>query len=333
MDRNQVIEFIRRQLEAGVITSEDLKQILGPGAATQGASFMPQPAVPPAAHKGPRDMTQILYVIGAIIAIVGVGILIAQNWEEIGMLGRILATAGIALTTYVAGMLLRAPEQNRIAQIMFIIATALSPLGAYVLIDEAGGDFSLTTQTIVALALMTTYASAWFATKRNILILIVIGFASWAYYAFLINILESNLFDEIAIIKWASMLLAASYIFMGYGFNMVTDHLQREDNKAIQRVLYAFGTLGLLSFGITIGGAFDLFYILLLFAAFYGSIFLKSRSMLVLGSLFLMGHIGKLTAEYFVDSIGWPVALILIGFIVIGIGYFTFTLNKRFFAN
>ena len=80
------------------------------------------------------------------------------------------------------------------------------------------------------------------------------------------------------------------------------------------------------------GGIFDLITIALIFAAFYGSIYLKSRSMLTLAALFLMGHIVQLTARYFVNSIGWPVALIAVGFLIIAIGYGTLYLNKKFIA-
>ena len=52
--------------------------------------------------------------------------------------------------------------------------------------------------------------------------------------------------------------------------------------------------------------------------------------MLVLGSLYLMGYIMKITAEYFSDSLGWPVSLVLVGFALIAIGYATFMMNQRF---
>ena len=96
--------------------------------------------------------------------------------------------------------------------------------------------------------------------------------------------------------------------------------------------IYGFGTLAILGAGIFIGGVFDLILIALIFAVFYGSVYLKSRSMLIFGAIFLMAHIIKLTSKYFVGSVGWPVALIIVGFLVIGVGYMTFYLNKRFMS-
>ena len=52
--------------------------------------------------------------------------------------------------------------------------------------------------------------------------------------------------------------------------------------------------------------------------------------MLVISSIFLVIYIIKITAEYFAGSIGWPVALIGIGFLTIIIAVITFHADKRF---
>ena len=55
---------------------------------------------------------------------------------------------------------------------------------------------------------------------------------------------------------------------------------------------------------------------------------LQSRMLLVLSTFALIAYIIYFTAEYFADSIGWPVALILLGFTIIGIGYFSIRLGR-----
>lgn len=217
---------------------------------------------------------------------------------------------------------------------MFTIAAALAPLGSYVLLKEANIDFSWSSQLITAILLFIVFGTALFISKRNILVLITVGFASWAYYALIMKVFGFDYYDS-DFLKWASMLLGASYLFIGYGYRSLwqsTDLQDDKEKKAIQNVLYGFGTLAILGAGIFIGGFFDLLLIALIFGAFYGSVYLKSRSMLTLGALFLMAHIIKLTSKYFVDSIGWPVALIGVGFLVIGVGYVTFYLNKKFIS-
>ena len=60
------------------------------------------------------------------------------------------------------------------------------------------------------------------------------------------------------------------------------------------------------------------------------SIFFRSTTMILVSSGFLIAEIIKLTSRYFVNSIGWPLSLIVIGFLVIGVGYITFSLNKKY---
>ena len=71
-----------------------------------------------------------------------------------------------------------------------------------------------------------------------------------------------------------------------------------------------------------------------LFLAFGGLVvavlYLKSRMVLLLSTLAVIGYIIYFTAEYFADSVGWPIALILLGFIIIGLGYMSISLNKKY---
>lgn len=315
MEKQQLLAELKQQLQAGLITKSELAALTS----TSGAD----------ADGAPHKMVNVLYTIGAIITIVGVIILIAQNWNEIGFVGRIAVTLGISLATFVAGFVLRAPHQNKLSQVMFFISAVLAPIGSLVLIDEADMTMSLTTHVVLALILTVVYGVAYWATRKNILVLVTVGFGSWAYYAVLAKTFETNLFTT-DILKWATIIAGIAYLLIAYTFankNSAEAHLE---NNAVAGILYAIGSFSILLAGITFGGFFDILYIAVLFAGFYGSIFLKSRGILVFSALFLIAHIGELTTEYFADSIGWPVALIFIGFVVIAVGYGTLWLNRKF---
>ena len=70
------------------------------------------------------------------------------------------------------------------------------------------------------------------------------------------------------------------------------------------------------------------------FLAFGGMVLsvsvLRSRLALTISTFAVISYIIYFTAEYFADSIGWPVALILLGFTIIGIGYFSINLNRKY---
>ncbi len=325
MDKQQTIAFIEDQLAAGKISKEDIFSIASRGAPVS-RSVMPT--------SSSKNLISTFYGIGAIIALIGIVILIEQNWTQIGFGGRILVTLGISLTTYVAGFLFNKDHQRIISQIMFTISSALAPLGVYVLLNEANIDFVWPYQFYTACILFILFGYALWATKKNILFLLTIGFASWIYYSLILKIFGSNYNSDL--LKYASILLGLSYILIARGYQSISttiDSSNEKEKKAVRNVLYGFGALGVLGAGIFVGGFFDLIFIAFIFGAFYGSVYLKSQSMLVFGALFLMAHIVKLTSKYFVDSIGWPIALIVIGFLMIGIGYMTYELNKKYISN
>ena len=50
------------------------------------------------------------------------------------------------------------------------------------------------------------------------------------------------------------------------------------------------------------------------------------------GLMYLMFYILKITYEYFTSGFGWALSLIIVGFALIGIGYFAFYLNKKYIS-
>jgi len=71
-------------------------------------------------------------------------------------------------------------------------------------------------------------------------------------------------------------------------------------------------------------------YFLVIFGGLYLSIYLKSQIILVMSTIFLIAHISYITSEYFADSLGWPISLVILGFIFIGLGYASVNINKKY---
>ncbi len=323
MDKTQIISFIETQLSSGKITKADLDAI---GGTKDGQKV----EAPQATH----SLTNTFYSIGATIAIIGIGILIGQHWQEIGFGGRLLVTLGIALATYIAALMLRSPEQHKLSQVLFMISAAIAPVGVFVLLDEANINPELSVQIGISLCLFAIYGVALAISRKIIVALITIGYGTWAYFATVLYMLDmSGMNAQDDILKWATMLIGVVYILLAYWYGGMAERTavsERWEKEGLQNVLNGVGTLAILGAGIFVGDIFDLVYIALIFAAFYGSVYLKSRAMLSIASVFLMAHIIKLTSKYFVDSIGWPVALIIVGFLIIGVGYFTVYLSRKY---
>lgn len=335
MEKKEFISLIEEQVKLGNISKSDLLNIVNDGKSVNQNVIQDENLSLSEREDHSKNLINTFYAIGGIIAVVGVIVLVVQNWQEIGFVGRILSTLGISLLTYISGLVLRNSEHRVVSGIMFIISAVLVPISAIVLAKEAEITFGFGAQLVTSLVALVIFAYAMFVSRRNILFLISLGFASWAYYSFIFKILNFSYNDDTDILKWATMLLGISFVFLAYGYKKimsVRDIDDESEQRRVQGVIYGLGTLAILSSGISFGGFFDLIFIALIFGAFYGSVFLKSRAMLILGALFLVGHIIKLTSKYFFDSIGWAVSLIFVGFLVIGIGYLTFYLNRRFIS-
>lgn len=345
MDKQQIIGFIEGQLASGKISKDDLMQLAGgsSGVNSSNINASSQPtysatqttsAALPTKDGGSKSVTKVFYAIGVIVVLLGVITLIAQNWYEIGFLGRIMVTLGIAVLTYISGLMMRDPEQRVISQVMFIISTALAPMGVVVLLTEAEIDFTWSTQILASLALFAMYGIALLINRRSVLVLITIGFGTWTYFSLVAKFFSYTYLDS-DVLKWAVILLGVAYFFIGAAYQSLwrADNASEEREKsALGNVLYGAATISILGTVMSMGGIFDLFLIALIFAAFYASVFLKSKLMLAIAALFLIVHIIKLTSEYFIDSIGWSVALILAGFLIIGIGYITFYINRKYIS-
>ncbi len=68
----------------------------------------------------------------------------------------------------------------------------------------------------------------------------------------------------------------------------------------------------------------------LVFAVIYASVYLRSKALLTFGSSFLASILSMITNEYSQDSLGWPLALVISGMMLMGVGYLTFRLKRRY---
>jgi uncharacterized integral membrane protein len=63
------------------------------------------------------------------------------------------------------------------------------------------------------------------------------------------------------------------------------------------------------------------------------AVLLQSRAILTIGTLFLLIHTTFITGKYFAHTIGWPIALILLGFLFIGLGYWSVSISRKYITH
>ncbi len=330
MEKEQIISFIKTHLDDGQITREDLAAIArGDTEHQKGPDTIANEL-----QKTPSwNIINTLYVIGSIIGIAGVTILAQQHWDAIGFGGRIGVTLGLSFVTYVTALLICKSPQQMISQVMFVISAILAPIGTYILLNQLQVQFIPINQAITALSLFIIFIFAQYIARTNVLVIVLTAFGTWAYFALLQFAFLLSYFDS-GIFKWATIVLGIGYILIAYGFSgkHLREGIQTGEEHSVANILYGLGTLAVLGAGITLGGIWDLIFLLFVFFGFYGSVIVRSQMMLILSGIFLIADVLKITYRYFLGSLGWPIALIVCGFLIIAIGYLTFELNQRYLS-
>lgn len=323
MTRDETLQSIKYLASQGVLTESEVLQAYREGSGTSESLK--------ATLEHHLTITKVLYGLGGIIVVAGIIFLIGQMWDSFGAGAQVFVTLGSAIALYVAAVLLHSYKQwQSLATLFFVMAAAVMPVGIYVTLFHVatGGDAWMGQLIMAGIPAVVYFASYWLF-RRPILFLIGQLFATWAMYAIVGRLLEdSGASSEFVGNVWAyvTLLVGLVYTYLGYAFIPT-------DKKDLTGVLYFLGSASALAAGFALTFLQDpwiLIYFLLILAAMYVSTVLKSRSMLIFGAIALIAHLTHVSFEYFADSLGWPLALIISGFIIIGVGYGTVVLHKRF---
>lgn len=275
------------------------------------------------------SITKILYVLGAIIVVVGVLVFVSEIWDDIGSLGRILVTLGVGLLFAAIGtMLYKEKPDDSIGTIFHFIGGLLIPGGAMVTLSEfsTGQDPSWPMAITIGLVFLF-YVLLNVVHKKPILTFFTIANGTATVYL-LLNAVLQNSYETGDIYEYLTMAVGISYLVLAHDF--------REGwNKALFGVLCFFGPLAFLgaSFSKMLdSGIWEFLFVLFVMGAFFLSIHLKSKNILIVSTLFLIAYVVYITNEYFADSLSWPVILVFLGLFFIGLGYVSININKKYIA-
>ena len=284
----------------------------------------------PGGRKQPLSLISILYAIGGLIIFIGLILFVHQQWNALNMVARILVTLGSGIASYIAALLIsRKKDLHGVAFAFFLIFNLLTPVGIYVTLHEYSYNSEIANYSNIIYGIMFIATTAsLFITKQALFRFFSIAFGSMLYFSITHSLLQGSALNTGDMLEYRFLLLGFSYLLLGYGLRLRF--------ATLTAWLYAVGSFMFLSAAFALGGfkpnvnqLWEIGFVAICFGMMALSVFLKSRATLIIASLYLMGYILKLTAEYFSNVIGWPLALIASGFLLIGIGYGTFIINKR----
>ena len=328
MEKNELLLAVKQMVAQKQISQEELQSAF--------ASGISETTLPPTDLGNHLKLADILYYIGGAIVFLGITFMVSQNWDMFSPGLRIFITLGSMVAAFIVGaVLMRYENFARVSQAFFLISGLLTPLAVEVTLKEIGMDLGSNSVQLFATLLMSgIFLSGFFYFKQTILLFFSIAFLTAVFHFIVSLIVGDNLSYSDADKVWQYQFLVIGLAYMALGY-----YLKATTQKALTGVLYSFGCLFSLGSAMILGGwspnqnAFwELIYPVLVFGVIFASVYLKSRSFLVFGTIFLIGYIFKLTGEYFSSGLGWPLALVLAGFAIMGVGYYAVRLNKKYFT-
>lgn len=278
----------------------------------------------PAVAKATRDaglLSRILGYIGGILVFSGIGVFLSMFWDDMNAFTHIAVTLGTGFIVFLMAVSASYNERyERAATPLYLAAAFLQPMGIFVMLAEfATGKDPRYGVLFMAFIMLLQQALVFIRTRRSVLGFTSIFFGATLFLA---------LFD---ILGWDGDFSAA---IIGTSLLCLCHAAGKSTHRAITPFWYLVGSIALLAgtFSMLQNSPLEIFYLgLCAFMIFFSTV-AKSRMVLFSGTLSMLCYIGYFTAEHFVNSLGWPVALIVIGMVLIGLSSLALRINSRYIA-
>ena len=111
--------------------------------------------------------------------------------------------------------------------------------------------------------------------------------------------------------------------------------LDNTRHRGITPFWYFVGSMSLLYgvFSLIQYSAIEIAFLAVAAAMVYLSTVVRSRTLLFVGTLAMLSYISYFSARHFVQSIGWPIALVLFGLLLIGLSAMAFRINRNYISS
>lgn len=266
-------------------------------------------------------LTRLLSYLGGIFVIAGLGVFIEMQWNDMNSAARITVTLGSGIAAFLMAWIFGSDERReKMVTPLFLIAGFLQPVGILVALDEMarGGD-ERHAVLFASGVMLVQQTLAFFSKKLTSLLFLSIFFGLVSY---------ATAMDLIG--------LDADLIAFGLGLSMllVLRRIDQTPHASITAFWYFFSSSSMLSglFALVEGSPLELLFLGAACGVVFWSTWVKSRSLLFVGTVAILGYVGYYTAEHFSDAVGWPVALILFGLLLIALSAVAFRINRKYIA-
>jgi hypothetical protein len=276
---------------------------------------------PEAASEKSSILTRVLAYLGGIFVFAGLGVFIAMNWESMNFAARVVITLGSGVAAFILGLIALGDERyEKAATPLFLIAALLQPGGMLVIFEEyySGNEWEIV-GLVVSGAMAAQQILTLVKTRRTTLLFTSIIFV----VAFMLILFDTLDVDY----DFTSLVLGGSLLSLCVG-------LDQTRHKVITPFWYFIGSTWFLygAFALLERSIVEILFLGVVIALVYLSTVVRSRTLLFVSTIAMLAYIGYYSAEHFVQSIGWPIALVLFGLLLIGLSAVAFRINKKYIS-
>jgi len=286
-----------------------------------GAALSHEPA-PIQEGRARTVIVRVLGYLGGTFVFAGIAAFIALQWDAMNSAARVVITLGPGIAAFaLATLASRDPRFDKAVPPLFLIAAALEPTGLLVAFNEFGSGGDARWAALVTAGVVGVQFAAIFSALRQSMLLFLAVFFGMLFWWTTFDLL--NMDDEVgALVLGGSLMLAA----IG---------ADRTPHASITPSWYLVGGLLFLYglFDLVERTPFEISFIVAASLFVYLSAAIQSRTLLLVATGAILGYTGWFTSEHFADSLGWPLALVLFGLVMIGLSALAFRIDRQYIRN
>jgi hypothetical protein len=303
-ERDEALLEIARIAKSHALTVDDIKKAM---------------TAPEKQKQSSGIVARLFSYIGGIFIFAGIGVFISMYWRDFNSEARVIVTLGVGFAAYILALAcLKERNYERAATPLFLISSILQPMGILVMLNEysMGGDRRYGILFMTAYMLLQHGLTFW-AKQRTLLAFGAVFFGAMFFF---------TLFD---IWDFKPRLIGA---VLGVSLLCLAHALNQSKHSAIAGFWYFIGSAMFLwaIFDVLKDSSMEILYLGLAAFMIFLSTWVRSRAMLFVSTLAMLGYIGYFTAQHFANTVGWPISLVIIGVALFCLGSLAVRLNNKY---